>query len=286
MQQKGRHKIFWRNFKFKYKLSVINENTLEEVFGLRVSKLNGLSVLIFTLFILFLLAGLIMVYTPLRNYLPGYMNSSIRKQVVENELRTDSLLDVVQKQNLYILNVQDIFRGTIKVDSIQALDSLVQIQKDSLMEASQRELEFRKQYEQEEKYNLEAVNLENQKGGLMFFRPTRGIIKTGFNAEKKHFGVDIIANPKESVLATLDGTVILSTYSAKSGYIIQIQHNQDFISTYKHCSALLKSAGDVVSAGEVIALVGETGTDAHASQLHFELWKKGKAVNPEKFIVF
>ena len=75
MQKKGWHKAFWNNFRFKYKLTIINENTLEEVVGLHVSKLNGLSVLLTALAFLFLIAALIITLTPLRNYLPGYMNS-------------------------------------------------------------------------------------------------------------------------------------------------------------------------------------------------------------------
>ena len=73
MKKKSR-KAFWHNIKFKYKLTIINENTLEEVVGIHVSKLNGLSVIFLTCTIIFLVAGIIIVFTPLRNYLPGYMN--------------------------------------------------------------------------------------------------------------------------------------------------------------------------------------------------------------------
>ena len=86
-KNRKRRKAFWKDIKFKYKLTVINENTLEEVFGLHVSKLNGISVLLSVLTVLFLIAALIIAATPLRNYLPGYMNSEVRAQVVENALR-------------------------------------------------------------------------------------------------------------------------------------------------------------------------------------------------------
>ena len=112
------------------------------------------------------------------------------------------------------------------------------------------------------------------------------MISSRFDAGKKHYGTDIAANPNESVLATLDGTVILSTYTADTGYVIQVQHNQDFVSVYKHCGSLLKQAGDAVKAGEAIALVGNSGTLTTGPHLHFELWHKGRAVNPEKYIVF
>lgn len=286
MVKKKRHKAFWSNIKFKYKLTIINENTLEEVVGIRVSKLNGISVLLSVLTVLFLIAAAIITFTPLRNYLPGYMNSDVRAQVVENALRADSLQQLVERQNLYIMNIQDIFRGTVRVDTVQSMDSLTTVREDSLMERTQREADFRKQYEETEKYNLTSITARPDIEGLIFYRPTRGMITDKFDADRKHYGTDIAANPGESVLATLDGTVILSTYTAETGYVIEVQHNQDFVSVYKHCGSLLKQEGDAVQAGEAIALVGNSGQLTTGPHLHFELWHKGRAVNPEQYIVF
>ena len=286
MVKKKRHKAFWSNIKFKYKLTIINENTLEEVVGIRVSKLNGISVLLSVLTVLFLIAAAIITFTPLRNYMPGYMNSDVRAQVVENALRADSLQQLVERQNLYIMNIQDIFRGTVRVDTVQSMDSLTTVREDSLMERTQREADFRKQYEETEKYNLTSITTRPDIEGLIFYRPTRGMITDKFDADRKHYGTDIAANPGESVLATLDGTVILSTYTAETGYVIEVQHNQDFVSVYKHCGSLLKREGDAVQAGEAIALVGNSGQLTTGPHLHFELWHKGRAVNPEQYIVF
>lgn len=286
MPKKKRSKAFWNNIKFKYKLTIINENTLEEVVGLRVSKLNGLSVLLSVLTFLFVIAAVIITFTPLRNYLPGYMNSEVRAQVVENALRVDSLQQLVDRQNLYIMNIQDIFSGKVRIDSVQSMDTLTAMRKDTLMERTKREEEFRRKYEETEKYNLTSITSQPDVNGLIFYRPTRGMISGHFDAEKRHYGTDIAANPNESVLATLDGTVILSTYTAETGYLIEVQHNQDFVSVYKHCGSLLKREGDKVQAGEAIALVGNSGTLTTGPHLHFELWHKGRAVNPEKYIVF
>lgn len=286
MVKKKRQKAFWSNIKFKYKLTVINENTLEEIVGIRVSKLNGISVLLSVLTVLFLAAAVIIAFTPLRNYLPGYMNSEIRAQVVENALRADSLQQLVNRQNLYIMNIQDIFRGTVRPDTVHSIDSLTSLREDSLMKRTQREDEFRKQYEETEKYNLTSITARPHVEGLIFYRPTRGMVTEKFDADKRHYGTDIAANPGESVLATLDGTVILSTYTAETGYVIEVQHNQDFISVYKHCSSLLKREGDAVQAGEAIALVGNSGQQTTGPHLHFELWHKRRAVNPEQYIVF
>lgn len=285
-KKKKHNRAFWKDIKFKYKLTIINENTLEEVAGLHVSKLNGISILLSVLTILFVISSLIVAFTPLRNYLPGYMNSEIRAQVVKNALRADSLQRQLERQNLFIMNIQDIFQGKIKTDTIHSIDSLTSIREDSLMERTQREAEFRKQYEENEKYNLTNITVHTDADGLIFYRPTRGMITKAFNAEQKHFGIDLVSKANESVLATLDGTVILSTFTAENGYVIEIQHNQDFLSIYKHCGSLLRKEGETVKAGEAVALTGTQTENGNGAQIHFELWRKGKAVNPEQFIVF
>lgn len=286
MRKKLFNKAFWHNFKFKYKISILNESTLEEVAGLHVSKLNGVSVLITIIIIVFAISSVIIIFTPLRNYLPGYMNSEVRSQVMENALRADSLAQIVERQNLYLMNIQDIFTGNIKLDSINTMEELTVIREDSLMERTAREEEFRRQYEEAEKYNLSTITMQAEVDGLIFYTPTRGIVTSTFDADIKHFGIDIAASPNESILAVLDGIVLFSAYTAETGYVIALQHNQDFVSVYKHCGSLLRKEGDIVRSGEAVAIVGNTGTLTSGPHLHFELWHKSKAVDPQKYIVF
>ena len=283
---KNKRKAFWKNFKFKYKLTITNENTLEEIVGIHVSKLNGVSVLLSAVTVIFLIASLIIVFTPLRNYLPGYMNTEVREQVVMNALRADSLQGMLERQRMYIMNIQDIISGNIKADSVSTMDSLTTARTEELMERTQAEDEFRKQYEETERYNLTTIDNAPTVTGLIFFRPTRGMLSSTFDANQKHFGIDIAASPNESVLATLDGTVILATYMADTGYVIQVQHSQNLVSVYKHCGSLLKRVGDTVKAGEAIALVGNTGEKTTGPHLHFEIWNRGRALDPSKYIVF
>jgi len=283
---KNKRKAFWKNFKFKYKLTVTNEDTLEEIVGIHVSKLNGVSVLLSVVTVIFLIASLIIAFTPLRNYLPGYMNTEVREQVVTNALRADSLQWVLERQRMYIMNIQDIISGNVKVDSVHSIDSLTVIRAEELMERTQAEDEFRKQYEETERYNLTTIDNAPSITGLIFFRPTRGMVSSEFDLKQGHFGIDIAASPNESVLATLDGTVILATYTADTGYVIQVQHSQNLVSVYKHCGSLLKKVGDSVKAGEAIALVGNTGEKTTGPHLHFEIWNRGRALDPSKYIVF
>lgn len=284
--KKKKKKAFWSNFKFKYKLTIFNENTLEEVVGIHVSKLNGVSVLLSAVTIIFAIAATIITFTPLRNYLPGYMNSEVRAQIVENALRADSLQEMLGRQSMYIMNIQDILSGRVRIDSVQSIDSLTMMRSEELMERSKEEEEFQRMYEESERYNLTTAVAQATVGGLNFFRPTRGMMSSNFDIDNKHFGVDIAANPNESILSTLDGTVILAAYTAETGYVIQVQHTQDFVSIYKHCGSLLKREGESVKAGEAIALVGNTGEQTTGPHLHFELWCKGRAIDPSKYIVF
>ncbi|KAA6326130.1 hypothetical protein EZS27_024730 [termite gut metagenome] len=225
MSRYRRTKAFWRKMKFKYKFTVTNEDKLEDVVDVRLSKLDGLFIFFIVLLTVFVIVGSVMSYTPLRNILPGYMNSEIRAQVVSNALQVDSFRRVIEMQNLYIVNIQDIFRGTVKADTVHSIDSLASIREDSLKERSRREEEFLRNYEEAEKYNLTTVTVQVEAMGINFFCPVRGMIFGHFDADIKHYGVDIAPNPNESILATLEGTVILSTYTAQAGYIISIQHN-------------------------------------------------------------
>lgn len=290
MVKKRKKKHWWDNVKFKYKLTIINENTLEEVFGLYVSKLNGLSVLLCVLFLLFVITSLLMVYTPLRNYLPGYMSNQLRAAIVENALRTDSLEQVAEQQSHYIENIRQLMAGNVNPDSVQRvedIDSLREMPIELLQEATDRETAFRNRFEEAERYNLTAPRKTGgEADGLRFHRPARGIISSPFDADHGHYGVDIAANPNESVLATLDGTVLWGTYTMEAGWVIAVQHRKGLVSVYKHCGSLLKQSGQQVKAGQAIALVGNTGKFTTGPHLHFELWNDGKALNPEEYIVF
>ena len=281
-----KRKRFWHNIKFKYKLTIVNESTLEEVVGLHVSKLNGLSVLLAVCVTLFVIVALIVSFTPLRNYLPGYMNSEVRKQIVDNALLADSLHRLLDRQNLYIMNIQDIIRGEVKPDSVRSIDSLTVQRSEALMERTQNEERFRKEFEEQEKYNLAAVKGRTGVADAIFYRPVRGMLAHDFNPDGRHFGVDIAAGADESILATLDGTVIFSGYTADAGHVIALQHGSNLVSVYKHCGSLLKSLGDKVAAGEVIALVGRPDGTTGGPHLPFELWHRGQVLNPAQFIVF
>lgn len=111
-------------------------------------------------------------------------------------------------------------------------------------------------------------------------------MEVNFDPENRHYGIDLMTSPNENIMAVLDGTVIMATYTVSDGYVIQIQHSQNFISIYKHCGSLMKQSGDKVKGGDVIALIGKGEDKEKKSYLHFELWHRGTPINPEKYVVF
>lgn len=288
MRKKIRRRAFWHNIKFKYRLTIVNENTLEEVAGLHVSKLNGLSVLLCACTVIFLTAAVIIAFTPLRNYLPGYINSDVRRQIVENALRADSLQQALDRQNRYMMTVRDILSGRVKTDTVASLDSLTDARAEQLMERSREEEEFRRRYEEEERYNLTAVTGAHDAAGMVFFRPLRAAVAVPFNPADKHFGVDLAAGPREGVMAALDGTVVLAAYIAGEGRVVMIQHAQNFLTVYRHCGGLMCASGDQVKGGEVIALTQDRKDADGGSHpfFHFELWHGGVPVDPARYVVF
>ncbi len=286
-KKKAGRKSFWHQIRFKYKLSFFNENTLEEVWSYRVSKLSAIITLVFFAFLLVTITSVIIIMTPIRNYLPGYLDVEVRKEIVQNALRADSLERMIEIQALYLDNVAGILAGTTTIDSVRRIDSLAQVNPNYVIPRGEREEAFIKTFEEEEKYNLTSLNPNPMPAdGIFFVKPINGVISAAFEPEIRHYGMDLVSSPNESVLATLDGTVVFTGFDPNSGNVIQIQHRNGFLSVYKHNELLLKEIGDVVIAGEAIALVGNTGKLSTGPHLHFELWFRGLPVNPAEYIAF
>lgn len=277
---------FWQRVRFKYTLSFINENTLEEVFSLKLSKLTGAITLSIFILVLITLTSIVIITTPIRNYLPGYLPAEIRQGMIENVLKTDSLEQLIQLQASYIDNISSIMRGEVVIETTPEIDTIVQYA-DPDLDPSEATEAFMRNFEEEEKYNLTTITSSaSLPNNLIFYRPIKGMVSDKFNAQTKHYGTDIATSPKESVLATMKGIIIFAGFEANAGYVIQIQHPNGFVSIYKHNALLLKAQGDEVTAGEAIALAGNTGNLSTGAHLHFELWYRGYPIDPEEFIVF
>ena len=228
-------------------------------------------------------------YTPLKRYMPGYVSPEQRELMLEASLRVDSLYETVQRHQLYVMNLQDIFRGEIKIDSVSTIDSLTILRSTDLMERSERESEFVRQYEETEKYNLTSLPLrKSDMEGLHFSTPLRGVLSESFNPVSNHFGVDLVpTGTNQNVCAVLDGTVVMCGYTPNDGYIVMLQHVGNLVTVYKHLSSNFRHEGEKVKAGESLGTLSKS-SEKQPSQafLHFEVWHKGTALDPTQYISF
>ena len=255
-------------------------------------KLSPLNVFVLTgslIITLITLTTYVIAFTGLREYIPGYTDVTIKRKAVENIQRTDSLELQLASQSLYIENLKNILSGEVhKNISIDTITSAQLYDTIRSLKHSDEDSFLRTEIEQQDKYNLSVGN-EPGSGSISnfyFFTPVKGTITTKFNSTEKHFGVDVVAAPDAVIKSTLDGTVVMSDWTSQTGYVIAIQHSNNLFSIYKHNSALLKSAGNVVKAGEVIAIIGNSGEITTGPHLHFELWYNGAPVDPTDYIAF
>jgi lipoprotein NlpD len=287
MDKKEKFKKFWQEMKLKYKLTFMNERTLEEVWSLRLSRLSVLITLAGTMILFLFLSSLLIINTPIRNYLPGYLPVEVREEIIQNSLRTDSIERIISIQALYLNNVSKILNGTMQIDSIHKIDSIARMEDQFDIPKSEKEENFLSHFEEEEKYNLSLLTPQQPLAeGVFFFKPVKGVISSAYDKTKKHYGIDLVAAKNEHILSTLDGTIIFTGDDPDYGRTIQIQHTNGFVSIYKHNDHLFKKVGDTVAAGEAIAIIGNTGKLSTGPHLHFELWYNGRPVNPTEYIAF
>ena len=277
----------WDRLKYKYKLSVINETSYEEVFNFRLSQLHVLTALSVLAVILVVLTILLIAFTDLWEFIPGYPDGNMRQMIAQNALRVDSLENELLKRDRFFKSIRLVLNGGDTTSLERSREDTARYRNDTIrFQISEQENEFRAAIEERERFNLSLGMKEQNHDYYHFFPPVEGIVTQSFDEKKRHYGTDIVAKANAKVAAVLDGVVIFTDWTVKTGYVIQVQHTNDLISVYKHNSILLKKQGDYVRAGEVLGVVGNTGEESSGPHLHFELWRAGNPLNPENFIKF
>jgi|LGOV01.1.fsa_nt_gb murein DD-endopeptidase MepM/ murein hydrolase activator NlpD len=270
---------------FKYRFVVLNEDSFEERFSFKLNRLNVI-VLGGTFTILLIgITAILMAFTPLREYIPGYSSSALKKRASDLVYKVDSLQQKLTVNDLYIENIQQVLTGKIKN---------IAIDKDSIAEQLRIEnadfaiplvdSTFREEVEREERYSVFEKAIK--KTDIVFFAPISGNITNVYNPKEKHYAIDIAVQKDTPVKAVADGMVIFTGFTADTGFVIIIEHAKGFISVYKHNASIHKEQGDLVKSGEVIASAGSTGELSTGPHLHFELWNDGFPVNPLNYIDF
>ena len=287
MSDKKREKKFAKKLLHKYRLVVLNEDTFEERFAIKLTRLNVFVIVMLTAIVLVAGTTFLIAFTSLRELIPGYSSAKLKKQATELSYKTDSLQQVIMLNEKYYASIKRVLTGDVKT---------VEFNKDSAANAATSDMDetnliptkqdslLREKVDKEDKYNLfeSAISQSN----FVLFPPVNGSISEGYDLKNKHFAVDIVVGKNTPVKATADGTVIFAEWTAETGYVVIIEHSQELISVYKHNASLTKQQGDLVKAGEVIAMAGNTGEYTTGPHLHFELWSKGYPVNPTNFIDF
>ncbi|MFB9055263.1 M23 family metallopeptidase [Mariniflexile ostreae] len=271
----------------KYRLVILNEDTFEERLSFKLTRLNVFVLGSLSAIFLIGITYVIIAFTPLREYIPGYSSTALKKKATELNYKTDSLQQVILMNERFYSSIKKVLEGEVtKVDFNK--DSIIQAVKQEANEVDLRPIKedsiLREKVEKEDKYNFfeSASNAAN----FVLFPPVSGEISAPYNLKEKHYAVDLVVAPDTPVKATADGTVIFAEWTAATGYVIILEHSYGLISVYKHNASLTKDQGDFVKTGEVIATAGNTGVLSTGPHLHFELWNDGYPINPANFIDF
>ena len=271
----------------RLRLMISDDKTHQHLFKLHFTRTGFVVGAVSGTIVFAALVFIIIAYTPLKTFIPGYPDARSKRAAIQNAIRIDSLENVIYRWELYSENLKRVMEGEdpLKIDSL-INDGIKNNSAADMKNLAERDSILREHVRQEEEFGISDRDKRNLPiEGLHFFTPLKGVISEGYDPAVHPF-VDITAPSGSVVKATLDGTVIYAGWSEEAGYTIQLQHDGDIVSIYKHNEKLLKTTGDKVSAGSPIALVGNTGNLSTGDHLHFELWHKGETVDPTKYINF
>jgi len=276
--------------KRRYRFYIFNDSSYKQLWSIRLSGLEALILLNVIIAAIIASVTVTIIFTPLREFIPGYPDDKTRSAIVHNALRADSLEIVIAKWEYHLTNFNRIVEGKdpIPIES-QISDSL--LGSHSLISSHSKEESLLRT---EVEHEIRAIKAEDILGrtdnniiaSMNFYPPVKGIVTDKFNLQNRHYATDIVTAQNAAIASVLEGTVVMATWTNDTGYVIQVQHKNNVISIYKHCAKLLKVPGDRVKAGENIAIVGNSGMLSSDAHLHFELWHNGIPVDPEKYIIF
>lgn len=276
------------NKRTNFRLAIMDDKSHEQLLTLHFTR-TGAFVAIVTVMVMFCaIIYSIIAYTPVRTFIPGYPDALSKRAAIQNAIKVDSLESVIFRWELYSENLKRVIAGeeAVKIDSILLNSAKASNASADISSLLKKDSVLRQTVMEEEQFNISARSHRDLPiEGVLFFTPLKGVVSQGYDPAI-HPYIDITAPAGSVVKAALDGTVIFAGWSDDAGHTIQIQHDGDIVSIYKHNEKLLKKTGDKVAAGAPIALVGNTGEMTTGTHLHFELWHKGETVDPTKYISF
>lgn len=288
MSKNKEYNSLWKRWRLKYRLVVLNNETLEELISLKLSKINVFLVIISS--VIFLIGGtaLIIAFSPIKESIPGYTNTDFKRQLVALNLLSDSLSGELIKRDRYLKNIKNIIEGRNLDTNNNLIIFSSESEKKITVEKTYEDSLLREQVEAEEKFNFfGSTKINNQSiENLLFFVPVSGLITQSYSFDERHYGIDIVTKENELIKSILNGVVVLSSWTFETGHVVAVQHENGLLSVYKHNSVLLKEQGERVKAGEALAIIGNSGKWSSGPHLHFELWHNNNPVDPEEYILF
>ncbi len=271
----------------KNRLVILNEDNFEEIFSLKLNLMNVFVGLTTVSIVMIAITTYIIAFTPLREYIPGYASTQLKREATNNAIKSDSLQQIIEANEVYLASIQKVLAGDLETTRLSRDSIYVPEHKDAGnvdLSPSKADLKLREEVAMEDKYNL--FEQAKPRVNLVLFAPVKGHITEQYSSANKHFAVDVAVPKDAPIKSVAAGTVLLADWTPTNGNVILVRHNDGIISVYKHAAQLTKSQGDVVKSGEVIALAGSTGTQSTGIHLHFELWKDGYPINPTQYINF
>ena len=285
MSKKNKIKNVKKQTESNYRLVVMKEDSYQEKFALSLSKRNIFLISFFVTFLVILTTSLIIFYTPVREYIPGYDTSKIRSQAIENLEKIDSLMSSLQKNEQFIESFSSTLKGESFNNKYENMNIITELDLSELESNIQIEDSILRIFvDKEDKFNV--IENENNQISLDLISPASGLISEGFNLADKHFGVDIVLKERSSVKSISDGIVLFSDWTLGSGYTLVIYHKNKLTSIYKHNQSVQVEKGEFVQSGQVIALSGNTGEFTTGPHLHLEIWDSQGPLDPEDLINF
>ena len=284
MQDKESLNNFWKKLLHKYRFVIMTDDSFEEKLSIKLSRLNIFAFSGFVVFTCFFVAVISITYTPLKEYIPGKSTSQEKKELIALIIKSDSLEKTLHNKEVYLQNINNIINGN-ELITPNMTETIKKTVFETSFPKSKEDSVLRAIVEAEDKGSI-IIRNNNKNDFLVFYTPISGIITDKFDSKTKHFGIDLVAKEKTRISSVLEGTVVISNWTSETGYVIGIQHKNDYFSLYKHNSVLLRSVGDFVNASDHIAIIGNSGELSSGPHLHFELWHKGTPVNPEDYISF
>lgn len=284
-RMKGKFREFLAKLLKDYRLSIYDNNNLTEVYTSTVSRLSIWVILLFISLVSVSITLILLFYTPLKHSIPGYPSKHMSEMIHYNSIMVDSLNDEISKRDNYLQKIKSVIRGEIIEDTISNTESKVSIVKIKPMKSDSI---FDKLISTDKnRYsNTKSESEVDVLSKVNFFPPASGVVTNKFNASSGHFGTDVVGSKNSHISATLRGTVIFTEWTINTGYVVELQHENNLVSIYKHNSDILVKTGERVDAGKVIAIMGNEGELSTGPHLHFELWYNGKPIDAEYYINF